>query len=230
MFDLAYFNEIAVHVLPKLLAGFLMMLVYIHLSGKGALAPISAIDQVGNVALGAIIGGTLFNMNESVFGLIAVVGFWAGLLLLLRYFTNRHMSMKNLVDGESIRLMQNGRVVTSNFGRAGLSVRDFIMLLHQRGYRNLDELSNVWYEYNGQLTVVKKGDESTATVVIESGEINRHNLERIDRSEAWLQKELKKRKVDLGQVFCAEWHDGRLWLYPFEETPGEADVRLSRRE
>ncbi|MBS1371897.1 MAG: DUF421 domain-containing protein [Lentisphaeria bacterium] len=230
MFDFAYFNEIAVHVLPKLLAGFLMMLVYIHLSGKGALAPISAIDQVGNVALGAIIGGTLFNMNESVFGLIAVVGFWAGLLLLLRYFTNRHMSMKNLVDGESIRLMQNGRVVTSNFGRAGLSVRDFIMLLHQRGYRNLDELNNVWYEYNGQLTVVKKGDESTATVVIESGEINRHNLERIDRSEAWLQKELKKRKVELGQVFCAEWHDGRLWLYPFEETPEEADVRLSRRE
>mgnify|MGYP006946971997 CR=1 FL=1 len=83
MFDFANLGDIVLYVLPKLLAGFLMMLVYIHLSGKGALAPVSAIDQVGNVALGAIIGGTLFNKGETVLGLVAVVGFWAGLLLLL---------------------------------------------------------------------------------------------------------------------------------------------------
>lgn len=161
MFDTVYFGQLAMNVLPKLLAGFLMMLVYIHLSGKGSMAPISAIDQVGNVALGAIIGGTLFNSGETLFGLIAVIGFWGGMLLLLRFFVNRHMSLKNVVDGEAICLMRGGRILTYNFDKAGLSVRDFMMLLHQRGYSNLNELKNVWLEYNGQLTVVKKGDEAT---------------------------------------------------------------------
>ncbi len=221
MFDFANLGDIALYVLPKLLAGFLMMLVYIHLSGKGALAPVSAIDQVGNVALGAIIGGTLFNKGETVLGLVAVVGFWAGLLLLLRYFANKHMAVKTVIDGDSIRLMKDGKIVTSNFDKAGLSVRDFLMLLHQRGYRNLDELRNVWFEYNGQMTVVRKGDEATATALVESGEVNEKNLERLDRSREWLDEELKKHRAKLEDIFCAEWHDGRLWVYPVEREPDE---------
>lgn len=219
MFDTVYFGQLAMNVLPKLLAGFLMMLVYIHLSGKGSMAPISAIDQVGNVALGAIIGGTLFNSGETLFGLIAVIGFWGGMLLLLRFFVNRHMSLKNVVDGEAICLMRGGRILTYNFDKAGLSVRDFMMLLHQRGYSNLNELKNVWLEYNGQLTVVKKGDEATAVIVIESGEPNRKGLERLERDEAWLEEELSRCKTDMKDVFCAEWHDGKLWIYPFEKEP-----------
>ncbi len=221
MFDFAHFGEIAIHVLPKLLTGFLMMLVYIHLSGKGALAPISAIDQVGNVALGAIIGGTLFNMNENIAGIILVVGFWSALLLLLRYLTNRHMRMKAIVDGEAIQLMKDGRLVTANFTRAGLAVRDFIMLLRQRGNKNLGELENVWYEYNGQMTIEKRGDKATATVVVENREVNADNLRRINKSEMWLARELKRQKVELADVFCAEWHDRRLWIYPVDQAPAE---------
>ncbi len=219
MFDTVYFGQLVMNVLPKLLAGFLMMLVYIHLSGKGSMAPISAIDQVGNVALGAIIGGTLFNSDETLFGLIAVIGFWGGMLLLLRFFVNRHMSLKNVVDGEAICLMRGGRILTCNFDKAGLSVRDFMMLLHQRGYSNLNELKNVWLEYNGQLTVVKKGDEATAVIVIESGEPNRKSLERLERDEAWLEEELSRQNTEMKDVFCAEWHDGKLWIYPFEKEP-----------
>lgn len=222
MLDASYLLQIVVNVLPKLLAGFLMMIIYIHLSGKGALAPISAIDQVGNVALGAIIGGTLFTTGETVVGLIAVTGFWGGLLLLLRYVINRYMRIKDIVDGEAIQLMKNGRILTGNFSRAGLSIRDFNMLLHQRGHTSLSELRNVWLEYNGQLTVVKKDEAPTATVVIESGEINQKNLERLDRNEAWLLAKLKRQKTELADVFCAEWHDGKLWVYPFEPEPEQS--------
>ena len=117
--------------------------------------------------------------------------------------------------------MKDGKIVTSNFDKAGLSVRDFLMLLHQRGYRNLDELRNVWFEYNGQMTVVRKGDEATATALVESGEVNEKNLERLDRSREWLEEELKKHRAKLEDIFCAEWHDGRLWVYPVEREPDE---------
>ena len=131
------------------------------------------------------------------------------------------MAVKTVIDGDSIRLMKDGKIVTSNFDKAGLSVRDFLMLLHQRGYRNLDELRNVWFEYNGQMTVVRKGDEATATALVESGEVNEKNLERLDRSREWLDEELKKHRAKLEDIFCAEWHDGRLWIYPVEREPDE---------
>lgn len=221
MLDVAYLAQIVFGVLPKLLVGFLVMIAYIHLSGKGALAPISAIDQVGNVALGAIIGGTLFNTSETISGVIIVAGFWGGMLLLLRYVVNRFMKLKDVVDGEAVRLMKDGHILSGNFGKAGLSIRDFNMLLRQRGHCNLDSVESVWLEYNGQLTVVKKGDESTAVVLIENGSVNERNLERVGRNEDWLLKQIEGQRAELKDVFCAEWHSGKLWIYPFDKEPDD---------
>lgn len=217
--------DIFIQIVPKLVAAFLIMMIYIHLSGKGSLAPISTIDQVGNVVLGAIIGGTIYNPEVGIIRLITIASLWAALLLLVRYFSNRHRKMKDVVDGKSIPLMRLGKLMNDNFTKAGLSVRDFIMLLHQRGYTCLNELNDVWYEYNGQLTVVRKGEEPMATVVIENGEIVSDNLERLDFSEKWLEDQLKKQKTELPDVFCAEWHTGKLWIYPVNRNPQEPTLR-----
>ena len=63
--------DIFIQIVPKLVAAFLIMMIYIHLSGKGSLAPISTIDQVGNVVLGAIIGGNLgMQLHMGTFGVL----------------------------------------------------------------------------------------------------------------------------------------------------------------
>ncbi len=210
---MAGFEEF-VDLLPKLVVGFALMLLYIHLSGKGSLAPISNIDQVGNVVLGALIGGALFNTRSDLFAFTASVMIWSGLMLFIRFLSNRYMEVKNVVDGEAVCLMRDGELQTANFLRAELSVRDFIMLLHQRGYHNLTEIHNVWFEYNGQLTVDRKGDEDTAMALIENGEINAEHLKRLKLTREWLLEELHRREAKLADVFYAEWHHGKLWIYP----------------
>lgn len=212
-------ESVYLQIAVKLLAGFVVVVIYINLSGKGSLAPISALDQVGNIVLGAVIGGPLYNPNISVFMLVGVAGTWAALLLLVRYLSFKRTEVKNIVDGKSVCLMKNGKLLTDNFVTARLSVRDFIMLLHQRGYPNLDELKNVWFEYNGQMSVVKKGDDNMATMLVEGGQIDAEHLERMDRDEAWLLAELEKQGVALEDVFCAEWHRNKLWVYRYDSEP-----------
>lgn len=206
-----------INVIVKMAAAFLILIVYINLSGKGSLAPISSLDQVGNVVLGAIIGGPLYNHSISVFLLISVAGLWAGLLLLVRYLAFKRGYVKNVVDGRSIRLIENGKVLADNFRQAKISVRDFIMLLHQRGYPNLEELDNVWFEYNGQMTVVKKGDTSMAIVLVESGSIDTENMKLMGFEQEWLLDEIRKQSYKLEDIFVAEWHDDTLWIYPYEQ-------------
>ncbi|NLC24884.1 MAG: DUF421 domain-containing protein, partial [Oxalobacter sp.] len=75
------------NIVLKMLAGLVVLLVYIYLSGKGALAPISALDQVGNIVLGAIIGGPIYNPDVSVVMLLGVAGMWAAMLLGVRYLS-----------------------------------------------------------------------------------------------------------------------------------------------
>ncbi len=214
-----------IDLLPKLVVGFILMLLYIHLSGKGSLAPISNIDQVGNVVLGALIGGALFNPRIDLFAFTASVIVWSGLMLFIRFLSNRYMEVKNVVDGEAVCLMRDGELQTGNFLRAELSVRDFIMLLHQRGFHNLSEVNNVWFEYNGQLTVDRKGDENTATVLIENGEINNEHLRRLKFTHEWLLEELQRREFKLNEVFYAEWHHLQLWIYPKLTEPASLHVK-----
>jgi len=209
-------DSIYVNIIIKMAAAFLILLVYINLSGKGSLAPISALDQVGNVVLGAIIGGPLYNPSISVYLLISAASIWAGLLLLVRYLTFKRSIVKNIVDGRSIRLMKNGKVLSENFSSAKISVRDFIMLLHQRGYTNLDQIENIWYEYNGQMTIVKKGEQAMAIVVIENGNIDTENLESLKLTELWLIDEITKQHYKLEDIFLAEWHENKLWVYSYQ--------------
>lgn len=207
-------DSIYLNIIIKMAAAFCILLIYINLSGKGSLAPISALDQVGNVVLGAIIGGPLYNPSISVYLLVSAASAWAGLLLLVRYLTFKRNMVKNLVDGNSIQLIKNGQLLSDNFSQAKLSVRDFIMLLHQRGYPTLNDLKNVWFEYNGQMTVVKKGDTDMATVVIESSSIAETNLENIGFNKEWLIEQITQLGYELDDIFLAEWHDNRLWIYP----------------
>lgn len=207
--DVIYLN-----IIIKMAAAFFILLVYINLSGKGSLAPISSLDQVGNVVLGAIIGGPLYNPAISVYLLVGTASAWAGLLLLVRYLSFKRSKIKNAVDGRSIQLMKNGILLTAHFSQAKLSVRDFIMLLHQRGYPNLAQLKDVWFEYNGQMTVVKQGDVQMATVLIEAGGIDNYNLESLEFTKKWLIDEINRQGCELADVFLAEWHNDRLWVYP----------------
>ncbi|WP_392565392.1 DUF421 domain-containing protein [Utexia brackfieldae] len=207
-------DALYLNIMIKMAAAFFILLIYINLSGKGALAPISALDQVGNVVLGAIIGGPLYNPSISLYLLVCTASAWAGLLLLVRYLTFKRSLVKNVVDGRSIQLMKNGQVLSQNFAQAKLAVRDFIMLLHQRGYHHLDELDNVWFEYNGQMTVVKKGDIAMAIILIEGGSIDNENLTILAKTEAWLMAEIQQQGFAFEEVFLAEWHDERLWIYP----------------
>lgn len=210
-------DSIYLNIMIKMAAAFLILLVYINLSGKGSLAPISALDQVGNVVLGAIIGGPLYNPSISLLLLVSTASAWAGLLLLVRFLSFKRSIVKNVVDGRSIQLMKNGEVLSENFGQAKLSVRDFIMLLHQRGYPNLNELQNVWFEYNGQMTVVKKGDTAMAIVVIEGGSIDNQNLDILGLTQEWLENEITAQGHKLEEVFLAEWHEDKLWIYPYHK-------------
>jgi len=59
--ELSYLN-----VAIKLIMGLLSLVLVINISGKGNLAPSSAIDQVLNYTLGGIVGAVIYNPAISI--------------------------------------------------------------------------------------------------------------------------------------------------------------------
>jgi uncharacterized membrane protein YcaP (DUF421 family) len=208
-----YLLEIA----PKFLVALVILLIYVKLSGKSQIAPMSQLDQVGSMVIGALVGGTLLNANVSIWEAAGTVAVWSGLLILIRFIKSKNSKLRDAIDGEPIQLVKNGQLITDNFAKANLPVRDFETLINIQGICAFTELKQVWYELNGSLTIIKKGDKDIAVMVIENGAISQDNLEQLHKSETWLKNEIKTQGYDkIEDIFCAEWFDGKLLVYPYD--------------
>ncbi|MDD4369012.1 MAG: DUF421 domain-containing protein [Oscillospiraceae bacterium] len=205
-------------VLIKLLVTVILLLIYIKISGRSQLAPMSSFDQIGNMVVGAIGGSTLLNPDISVLDSSVFITIWIGILLLLRLIKGKSLKLKELIDGRRIQLVRQGVLLTDAFARARVSVRDIETLLHNDGIQGLHELDNLWFETNGQLTYNVKGEARLSLMIIEEGILNQDMLDYIKRDEAWLQEQLQQAGLEqIGQVFCAEWAGEKLWVYPYQD-------------
>lgn len=213
---------------PKFLVALIILLIYVKLSGKSQIAPMSQLDQVGSMVIGALVGGALLNSNVSVWQSAGLVIIWAGLLLLVRFIKSKNSRLRDAIDGEPIQLVKNGHLISDNFIKANLPVRDFETLINIQGICAFSELKQVWYELNGSLTIIKKGDKDIAVLVIENGAISEDNLEQLHKSETWLKHEIQKQEYDdIKDIFCAEWFDNKLLVYPYDDVRKKSKAHKS---
>ena len=81
---------------------------------------------------------------------------------------------------------------------------------------------------NGSLTIIKKGDKDIAVLIIENGAISEDNLEQLHKSETWVKHEIKKQGYDnIEDIFCAEWFDNKLLVYPYDDVRKNNKTRKS---
>ena len=213
---------------PKFLVALIILLIYVKLSGKSQIAPMSQLDQVGSMVIGALVGGALLNSNVSTYQSAGLVIIWAGLLLLVRFIKSKNSRLRDAIDGEPIQLVKNGHLISDNFIKANLPVRDFETLVNIQGICAFNELKQVWYELNGSLTIIKKGDKDIAVLVIENGAISEDNLEQLHKSETWLKHEIQKQGYDdIKDIFCAEWFDNKLLVYPYDDVQKKSKAHKS---
>ncbi|SCB73330.1 DUF421 domain-containing protein [Gilliamella intestini] len=204
---------------PKFLLALFILLIYVKLSGKSQIAPMSQLDQVGSMVIGALVGGALLSPTVSPWQASGLVAIWAGLLILIRFIKSKNSRLRDTIDGKPIQLVKKGRLITDNFIKANLPVRDFETLVNVQGIASFGELKEVWYELNGSLTVIKKGDKDIALLIIENGGISHDNLEQLEKDEDWVKREISKQGYEkIEDIFCAEWFDNKLIIYPYDSV------------
>ena len=97
-----------IEILIKLALGLVSLVFVINVTGKGNLAPNSAIDQIQNYVLGGIIGGVIYNSSITILQYAVILIMWTILVLLLKWLTNNVGLVKQMIDGKPTLLIKNG--------------------------------------------------------------------------------------------------------------------------
>ena len=78
-------------------------------------------------------------------------------------------------------------------------------------------IDTIWLEPNGQLTVIQKDDPPMPWVLIENGEVNQIDLERLKKDRKWLDTILAEEGVaSVEDVFYGEYLSGKLIVYRYD--------------
>nr|WP_314851938.1 DUF421 domain-containing protein [uncultured Granulicatella sp.] len=195
----------------KLALGLISLVFVINLTGKGNLAPNSAVDQIQNYVLGGIIGGIIYNSSISILQYVVILIIWTILILLLKWLNTNVAVIKQLIDGKPVLIIKNGKLDSEACRSKGLSAADVALKLRSQGVFQLKDVKRAVIEQNGQFIVVRMGDENPKYPIITDGVVQTEILETIGKSEEWLIEELQKEGFDnVADIFIAEYDKGQI--------------------
>ena len=200
-----------IQLLIKLALGILTLIIQINLFGKSNLAPTTALDQLQNYVLGAVIGGIIYNPSITILQFLLVLVLWTLVVFILKFARDHNRFVRNLVDGKPVQVIKNGRVLVANCMKAGISANELMFKLRSRGIYSVEKVKNCIFEQNGQLTVIENDEANIRFPIISDSQVNEDVLELIHHDEAWLEKEVQKAGYNsVNDIFLGEYIAGKL--------------------
>ena len=198
-------------VFLKLLLGLLALALIINKSGKGNLAPTSAMDQVQNYVLGGIIGGVIYSPSLTIFQFVVVLAIWAFLIIGLRKLKTKSLAFRRFIDGAPVIVINRGQIDIAACKKAKITAHDLAFKLRKEGVYYIRDVKRAVLEQNGELIIVMAGEENPKYPLITDGIIQKNVLEDVDKTEEWLLEELQKQGYNnASEVFLAEYHSGQI--------------------
>lgn len=195
----------------KLALGLVSLVFVINVTGKGNLAPSSAVDQIQNFVLGGIIGGVIYNSSITILQYFVILIIWTILILSLKWLNTNVYFIKHLIDGKPTIIIKNGKLDPEACRSKGLSASDVALKLRSQGVFQLKEVKRAVIEQNGQLIIVRMGDENPKYPIITDGVVQVEILETIGKTEEWLTEQLKEEGFEeVSNIFIAEYDKGQL--------------------
>lgn len=203
-------------VFLKLLLGLLALALIINKSGKGNLAPTSAMDQVQNYVLGGIIGGVIYSPSVSIFQFAIVLLIWAFLIFGLRQLKTKNHAFRRFIDGAPVIVINRGKINIAACKKAKITAHELAFKLRREGVYYIREVKRAVLEQNGELIIVLAGEENPKYPIITDGIIQKSVLEDVDKTEEWLLEELQKAGYNTpAEVFLAEYENGSIKVIPY---------------
>lgn len=205
-----------VNIAIKLALGLISLIIVINITGKGNLAPSSAIDAVQNYVLGGIIGGVIYNSSIGILQYLIILLIWICLVLSMRWLKTNSSFFKVAIDGQPVVLISRGKLDTEACRKTGLTAHEVMFKLRSNGIYSIKTVKQAVLEQNGQLIVVQSGEENPRFPLITDGTIQLQALDSIDKTEDWLMEKLKEQDVEnISDVFLAEYENGNLNLVKY---------------
>ncbi|GGD83249.1 DUF421 domain-containing protein [Croceicoccus mobilis] len=142
---------------------YLLIILFIRVSGKRSTSQMNNFDWIVTVALGSIAASTIILKNIT----LAEGGFAIGLLLAMQYaltaLVRRSDLVSNAVKATPTMLIDEGRFIDEAMKRERISRREVLAAVRKAGITDLDKVAWVTLENDASFSVISKEERGPGT-------------------------------------------------------------------
>ncbi len=222
------------NALFRSLISLVVLFAFTKLIGKRQIADMSLFDYINGMTIGSIAGELATGVERNILVGVVAMSFYGIVVFLIDMIDRKSIKARRFFSGTPSILYENGKFIKKNFSKSQVSISEFQEMCRVAGYYYISDIESAQLESNGRLSVLPKRNARTMTYgdlknkgdgsytpekppvsVIYDGKILNGNLAMVEKSEAWLEKEVKRQKYTMSEVFLATLDErGELSVYP----------------
>jgi uncharacterized membrane protein YcaP (DUF421 family) len=231
-------------VLVRGIIGFFTLLIFTRLLGKQQVSQLSLFEYILGITIGSSAADLTTDLESSSWAHWVGLLVWILLGFVMQYITLKSKFMMKYLNGEPQLLIVKGKIMEETMKKMRYSIFDLLEQLRDKDVFNIDEVEYAIIEINGNLSVLKKSkyqnltpndmnisvsNAKLNTELIYSGILIKYNLEKINRSQKWLENKLRKKGVkDIKSVYLASLDaDDNLYVDLFEDKISNKDKSIT---
>lgn len=197
----------------------IVLFVLTKLMGNKEMSQLSMFDYIIGITIGSIAAEMATALESDYMQPLVAMIVYAIIAIVISLVCTKSLKTRRFIYGNSLILMDNGKLYRKNFKTAKLDLNEFLVQCRVNGYFNLSDVKTAILESNGKISFLPKSENrpttpsdfnmtpSPATInvnLILDGRILYENLKNSGHDEMWLQKQLVSQGFEKPeQIFLA---------------------------
>ena len=189
---------------------FFIIFVY-RLMGKKEVGQLSIVDLIVSILIAELIALSIQEDSKSIFISVIPILVLVGVQILISYITLKNDKLRYVIDGKPTIIIKNGKLNFTEMSKLRYSLDDLLTQLRLQGVKSIDKVKYAVLENNGNLSVFNDNSDYPLPLILD-GVIDYNTLKEIKKDYNWLINSLKKKNLEIDEVFYAFYTNNKTFI------------------
>ena len=189
---------------------FFIIFVY-RLMGKKEVGQLCIVDLIVSILIAELIALSIQEDSKSIFISVVPILVLVGVQMLISYITLKNDKLRYVIDGKPTIIIKNGKLNFTEMSKLRYSLDDLLTQLRLQGVKSIDKVKYAILENNGNLSVFNDNSDYPLPLILD-GVIDYNTLKEIKKDYNWLINSLKKKNLEIDEVFYAFYTNNKTFI------------------
>ncbi len=189
---------------------FFIIFVY-RIMGKKEVGQLSIVDLIVSILIAELIALSIESSEGSILVSVVPILVLVFVQILISFLTLKSEKIRYILDGKPTVIIKDGKLNFTEMSKLRYSLDDLLTQLRLQGVKSIDKVKHAVLENNGNLSVFSDNSDYPLPLILD-GVIDFSVLKEIGKTHRWLLDLLRKKDLELEDVFYAFYTNGKTFI------------------